>query len=620
MKRVALITDGWKRELVYAWVDGILSRIRKSGEKVCLYQYNCFGNWSKDEKHNQGEYNIFNLPNLNSFDGIVVDFNNTIIQDIRSELIDKLRHCCVPVISICYDVDDFYYAGIDNRQAISDMMEHLYRVHHCNRFIFAGGPADNYENRVRAEAYLEKIREFGLDAEKNPVLYGDYVFESGREHFRNVLEKKWDMPDVFLCANDNIAAGLCEEAQKAGYKVPQDFKVTGFDNLDKAAFFQPQITTVEHVREKIGEECMDVLLRIWHGEKPGKYNFVSTKCIYTESCGCENSGLVDYRKYMKQQIINGVTASDVDEMLLKLGGNLAKSNSFQEMFQYSAEFFSKLDCDGFYVVVDKKLYDAELDTTFQISGYDWNDLTLGYFYERGEHPNVDDLRSLYRYMDENGATNTYTFTPLHFKEQTVGFTILKNGRFLYDNSYLLCDIHDTLIRGMENLFKQFQLENANRRMREIYDRDQLTGIYNRIAYSEKIEPAFAEYCSNRVPCAVAFIDADRFKQINDTLGHDYGDRVLKKIAEVLKKNCPEDGYVCRFGGDEFIVFFPGATEEAITAFHDKVMEELEGASISISMGTVLTVPGENKKLDDYLIMADKQMYEKKVAKKEEQGK
>ena len=47
-------------------------------------------------------------------------------------------------------------------------------------------------------------------------------------------ESKKPLPDVFLCANDNIAAGLCATAEVRGYKVPQDFKVTGFDNLDKA--------------------------------------------------------------------------------------------------------------------------------------------------------------------------------------------------------------------------------------------------------------------------------------------------------------------------------------------------------------------------------------------------
>ncbi len=62
MKRVALFSDGWKRLITYAWVDGMMKFISKCSEEICLYQYNCHGNWSRDGKHNHGEYNIYLLP------------------------------------------------------------------------------------------------------------------------------------------------------------------------------------------------------------------------------------------------------------------------------------------------------------------------------------------------------------------------------------------------------------------------------------------------------------------------------------------------------------------------------------------------------------------------------
>lgn len=68
MKKIALISDGWRRMITYAWVDGIIRRIRELDEDIALYQYNCYGNWSKDALHNTGEYNIYNLPDLSAFD------------------------------------------------------------------------------------------------------------------------------------------------------------------------------------------------------------------------------------------------------------------------------------------------------------------------------------------------------------------------------------------------------------------------------------------------------------------------------------------------------------------------------------------------------------------------
>ena len=83
MKKIALISDGWRRMITYAWVDGIIRRIRELDEDIALYQYNCYGNWSKDALHNTGEYNIYNLPDLSAFDGIILDGSN--IVDVRQK-------------------------------------------------------------------------------------------------------------------------------------------------------------------------------------------------------------------------------------------------------------------------------------------------------------------------------------------------------------------------------------------------------------------------------------------------------------------------------------------------------------------------------------------------------
>ncbi len=85
-----------------------------------------------------------------------------------------------------------------------------------------------------------------MTLDDNPILCGDYDYETGVNYMREYVHSGSKLPDVFVCANDNIAAGICAEAEQWGYRVPDDFLVTGFDNLDKAAYFRPQITTVFH--------------------------------------------------------------------------------------------------------------------------------------------------------------------------------------------------------------------------------------------------------------------------------------------------------------------------------------------------------------------------------------
>lgn len=621
MKKVALISDGWKRLIVYAWVAGIKSYIEQSGEDICLYQYNCHGNWSTDELYNQGEYNIYNLPNLSDYDGIILDCLNIRDDKVLKNTIEHIRAAKVPVVSIACDIDGFYYVGIDNNGTIEKLVDHLYSEHGCRSFVYAGGPRENFENLQRVQAYQSALVRHGLSMKDNPVWFGDYDFDTGVRYFKEFIQRQTDegkvppvFPDAFVCANDNIATGLCHCAQSMGYKIPDDFRVTGFDNLDKAIYFEPQITTVSLKREQIGFTCMEVLSDIWSGKNPPMNTFVESECIFTESCGCPNSGLLDYRKYVKNDIIGSVDKLRREEELIKLEVSMSNCTSYEELFFTVTRYFMGLECDGFGIVVDRRLYEAADEEVFPEKGYDREQFVTAYLADGGtEYKGISEA-DLREYLEKNGAGRAYMFTPIHFRERTIGYSVLINGSFLYDNPFFY-DIHNTLIRTMEYLSHKFRLERMNRQLKETYNRDQLTGLYNRLAYSEMIEPKFEQYCRAGRRCVVTFADADSFKEINDTYGHECGDAILKKIAAVLLAECPADGYVYRFGGDEFVAFFPCDTHEDGENFRRRAVDRLADNDISISMGLAVTEPSENRNFEYYLQEADKNMYKIKNNKK-----
>lgn len=618
MKKVALFSDGWKRLTTYAWVAGMMKYISESAEEISLYQYNCHGNWSLDEKHNAGEYNIYTLPDLSEFDGIILDCTNISDQHHFNRLVELIRQGNKPTVSISKYIEGFYYTGIDNKKPIADMMEHLYHRHNCRRYVFAGGPKENYENVLRASAYLESLDKLGLPREDNPVWYGDFDFAAGITYFEKYVEgfagKKVEFPDAFVCANDNIAAGICYRAQQCGYQVPGDFRVTGFDNLDKAMYFEPQITTVGHMREDIGNKTMEILADVWAGKEVPVKHFMPSACIFSESCGCPNSGLLDYRQYAKGHVIFGVDKLNKEELLIKLESDIVKCKNFDEVFPEVAEYFMNMECDGFAFVIDKRLYEGADEKELVTSGYDFEHLVVAYAAEGRNRLDITEPADLFKYYETDGAKNAYMFSPIHFRERTVGFSVLKNGTFLYDNPYVY-DIHSTITRTFENLYKKLQLEAANKKLWEIYNRDQLTGLYNRIAYAEMIEPEYHRHCKMGRKCVINFIDADNFKQINDTYGHEKGDIILKQIANVLVDKCPEEGYVYRYGGDEFIAFFPVDEDAEIEDFRAAVTEELQRDNISVSIGLTVTDPSSDRAIGEYMKIADDEMYRIKAARK-----
>ena len=103
-------------------------------------------------------YNIYRLPDLNDFDGIIVDLNNIRYPKVREYVISSAKATGKPVISIANEIADFYYVGIDNYSAMQEMVAHLYEVHGCRRFWYVMGPDDNYESNRRCLLYTSAER------------------------------------------------------------------------------------------------------------------------------------------------------------------------------------------------------------------------------------------------------------------------------------------------------------------------------------------------------------------------------------------------------------------------------------------------------------------------------
>lgn len=633
MKKIALIMEGWKRFFTYAWPSGILQRIKETNEDVNLYIFNSSGDWSRDEAYNIGEYNIYHLPDLSDFDGIILDLNNIRYPQVRRYVIEAAGRTGKPVISIANDIEGFYYVGIDNYAAMQEVALHLYEQHDCRKFWFVMGDRDNYENMTRVQALKNFMQENGIEWQEKDFYYGSYEYQCGFEGLQKLLETHDELPDAVICANDNIAVGVCEAARQRGLRIPEDFCVTGFDDFDKASYFSPSIATVSHIREEVGYCCADLLLRLWRGEAVERFNYTGTKFICSESCGCIPEIGIDHRTHAKGQIIYGIETDNFEDQVISLEYELMRCKSVKEMTDWIPRCIPTFQCDAMYLVLDDHIndfwkqpdyYDRHLfeDEEFMVEGYP-NRMNLEFAYEDGrkvdtEKKQVDQLFPMFDYPI--GGTD-FLFMPLHFRERTVGYFVIRNAVYLMEKQYLF-KVVNVLTSAMESLHKKEKLEYMNQVLSRLYVKDAMTGLYNRMGYEKIGCKLFEDKKRQKENIIILFLDMDRLKYINDHFGHEQGDMAIKIIAHAILHHSSAEAVPVRTGGDEFVIFLPQRDEEQMRAMIEEIRKEIREEAtglnlpfeLTVSIGCIQTDMNTDKTLDDYIREADEVMYLEKQRK------
>ncbi|MBK6972507.1 MAG: diguanylate cyclase [Sterolibacteriaceae bacterium] len=160
------------------------------------------------------------------------------------------------------------------------------------------------------------------------------------------------------------------------------------------------------------------------------------------------------------------------------------------------------------------------------------------------------------------------------------------------------------------------LREAYRRQRALASQDPLTGLANRRQFMSRLELERQRSARSRRPITIAYLDLDDFKAVNDSLGHDKGDQVLRIVGGFLTRNLRDTDCAARLGGDEFAVMLPETGLESALIVIDKARHRIQalltahGLTVGLSVGVAsfVSLPGSVREM---LEVADRLMYEVK---------
>ena len=632
--KIALIVE----EIDQSYQSDILNGIASAAKEFSL-NVSAFVSFSaalNNEKHDIGEFNIFNLPDFNYFDGEIILSNTLAYQPVISNILSRIKSAGIPAVSIDNDIPYMYYIGIDNKTAMRNITEHLINVHGFSEFCYISGPSDNPESADRLDAFLQVLGEYKIPFNKDNIYYGDFRSPSGRDAIDYFIKKGIKMPQAIICANDVMAASAINRLTEEGYSVPKDIAVTGFDNTFINHNYQLELTSVDRPLNQSGRIACQMLYNHFNDIKQDRSMVLNLSTRFTESCGCSDNLVYDlnefrelnYRNYAKFE-----RSQNFMSALNKLSTSLLGSNTFEDYIDSLKKFVSEIDPEEFYFCLcDNWNSESDIDVftgdtaenTVAHTQYT-DEILVPICYKGGRFFNIEKISKreiIPELPGEKLAGKFYYHLPLHFGKRCLGYMVILNAPFPLHNSMFetyCININNSL----ENIRKLICLEYAVNRLGRLYAWDTFSGIYNRNGFVQATESIFNDCITEQREIMLMFIDLDGLKKINDTYGHSVGDRAICNIADVLAQSCTDNEVFCRFGGDEFIVFSSDYTEQMAKKLYRKINENIgiinetrvNPFELSASIGYIITTPKEGEDIFRFVTDADKIMYNEKRKKK-----
>ena len=623
-KKIAVFTNGWSEDYLDFAIEGI--RKRAVEDNIDVFIFMDYTSYDKTKEDIIGELNILNLPKLSNFDGVLLLGNTLNNAGENAILREKILEAKVPSLCLEYSMEGINCIRTENVTGMKELVEHMITVHGAKDIFWVSGPIDNEDSIERYQVVKDTMAEHGLTLDPDKFFEGNWSYAIVEEQMPKVIAKMDKLPDVFMCANDSMALAVCVVLENAGIRVPQDVKVTGFDNLMSGNHFSPSLTSVDRGWEERSYQATDNLVELMNGAPDFGDKVYHSGFDLGESCGCSmgEEGIKIQQEARRRVFLIPVERTIFDWHLIALDESVANVKSTEAIHSAFADLWKKehsYEKDNFYVCLDQRFMDSMVkDVPSKSDGYSEKievicGMENGVVIQR-QTISVDEL--VPNYDPDSAQTVLYLFVPLHTGEECQGYYVskeyFKSIKDFYINS-LTRHIASGLARARQNI----KLENLNKLLADISVRDELTGLYNRMGYEKIVIPYLDELRSAKQDSFIMVVDINRMKVINDQYGHLQGDTAIKIVASVIKSSIPKEWKAVRYGGDEYVVIGRCESGEEIEKIKSQIVDKVRRVAedlcipykLSVSIGFVVISSDNQLGNEEYFRMADDAMYEMK---------
>lgn len=586
-------------------LEGILDEAGKANMDV--FVFTCHVNPSVSYMKMDGAFSVMALPDLANFDGAIIVKNTIQSKRVADELEERIKKSGIPSVSIDEEIEGMHMVGINDFEAQKKIMEELIVGQRCQRISYVTGIIDNHEGSERLRAYKTAMAEHGLRYSEADIFFGDYIGPTGRKAAKYFMSMD-RLPEAIVCANDGMALGVIDGLLAEGIRIPEDVKVTGFDNDTSAKYNMPSITTVDRNQRELGRTAVQLILS---NCKSYEKHLVDTKLILRESSGNKESDplLIDFLRESYSKDI-GITTQMIDT-IKNMSLELAGLESIPELCEKLKKYILASDMEACFLCLENK--EGFIDVPLAFIEGEFFSFPM---YEKG--------MVLPKEMECSEKPAFYTVTSLYYSDNNFGYIIQRDSYFSLQSELAYSWIINIGI-AIENIRKLMLMKQMVEKLNAMWMYDTLTNIYNRGGFYHHAKDLLEDLKITDGQCYLIFMDLDGLKAINDNFGHEAGDEYISSVAFILQnilKEEDKDSAICmRYGGDEFVVFGKCASSEHASSVVRRINQNIDAFNetakykISCSIGMSIHEAGHITDLNALIEEADKKMYEAKKKKK-----
>ncbi len=644
-KRIALLLD----YLVSEYTDMLLNGIRHACHKYDFDLY-IFPIGSQHDLRVPFSYQYAAVKSFvteKNLDGIIIHSGPQMHSLSKTELASFVKSFQpLPIINISFDLPGVPSIYVECKDAYKKILNELVFSQGCKRFCIIGVRSNSVEVKNRTKIIKDILEETGISNQDITLIKAEFEYDKTIAEIEEYFKYNENFNfDAVICLSDEIAFAILDFAKKRELRIPEDFVVVGFDNLDRGRYTSPSLTTISQNIFDQGTESVRMLYELIEGEMvPDSYS-LQAEPIFRNSTNrkgysaalkkaCTVSTGIDLNSCACLPATEWYSKRSQIQKILTFFTELQGSITVEKLQARINDDIKNVGLKSFGIV----LYDAQIEMP---TPFDYFNLPRkASVFSAFDLPHGFDSRKSKKNLKFNpndgilpdgvisGSPDGICIIALFQGTLQYGYMIFDYGSLDFPFCDMLAKFTATIVSSVYEYTvvhkEQTKIHQKYARLGIIANTDELTGLVNRRGLYDKGETTlkFAKAMNNRG--IIVYCDMDGLKKINDTYGHEAGDRAIIAESIILRGNFRADDIVARIGGDEFAIICPGLTEEAYQRISSKINDDCRKWTednhspfeLSISMGYVC-YPSEKVgyQITPLLSEADSSLYIEKRMKK-----